>query len=34
MPDGQRFLALSPATVETPPIAVILNWQAELSAEQ
>ena len=34
MPDGQRFLALSPATSETPPIAVILNWQAELSAQK
>ena len=34
MPDGQRFLALSPATTETPPIAVILNWRAELSTEK
>ena len=33
-PDGQRFLALSPATAETPPIAVILNWQAEFSSEK
>jgi eukaryotic-like serine/threonine-protein kinase len=32
MPDGQRFLALAPAgDAESPPITVILNWQAELS---
>ena len=35
MPDGQRFLALAPATdAEEPPMTVILNWRAELSAGQ
>ena len=33
MPDGQRFLALAPATdAEDPPMTVIVNWRAELSA--
>jgi Tol biopolymer transport system component len=33
MPDGQRFLTLAPvADIEDPPMTVILNWQAELSA--
>jgi hypothetical protein len=32
MPDGQRFLALAPTgDTESPPMTVILNWQAELS---
>lgn len=32
MPDGQRFLALVPAgDAVSPPMTVILNWQAELS---
>jgi hypothetical protein len=30
MPDGQRFLALVPASeAEEPPITVIFNWQEE-----
>ena len=30
MPDGQRFLALVPASdAETPPLTVIFNWQEE-----
>jgi serine/threonine protein kinase/Tol biopolymer transport system component len=33
MPDGQRFLALAPATnAEDPPMTVIVNWRAELSS--
>ena len=32
MPDGQRFLAMVPAgDAASPPMTVILNWQAELS---
>ncbi|HEU5258697.1 MAG TPA: protein kinase [Vicinamibacterales bacterium] len=34
MPDGQRFLALAPATTESPPLTVIVNWEAELSANK
>jgi eukaryotic-like serine/threonine-protein kinase len=35
MPDGQRFLALTPATdAEQPPMTVIVNWRAELSSGQ
>jgi hypothetical protein len=33
MPDGQRVLALVPVgEPASPPMNVILNWQAELSA--
>jgi hypothetical protein len=33
MPDGQRFLAVVPVgDAASPPMTVILNWQAELSA--
>ena len=32
MPDGQRFLAMVPeGDAASPPMTVILNWQAELS---
>jgi Tol biopolymer transport system component len=33
MPDGQRFLALDPATdAEEPPLTVIVNWRADLTS--
>jgi Tol biopolymer transport system component len=32
MPDGQRILALVPTAAERPPLTVIVNWQAESSA--
>ena len=31
-PDGQRVLALLPTAPERPPLTVIVNWQAQLSA--